>query len=78
MKRVVTAFRSATNEVRLENILIIMENEATWEDYDLVHAINHWLNNKDRRRTEEKGPRKYKKRQSKKNIFWNLSDSKRK
>ena len=75
MKRVITAFRSSTKEIRLENILRIIENETQWEDYDPVDAINHWLNDKEKRLKEENGQRKYKKKQSKKKVSWSLSDT---
>ena len=74
MKRVITVFRSSTKELRLENILRIMEDDVSWENYDLVSAIHHWLSDKERRVGEEDGPREYKKRASKRTIA-SLSDS---
>ena len=74
MKRVITVFRSSTKELRLENILRIMEDDVSWENYDPVSAIHHWLSDKERRVGEEDGPREYKKRASKRTIA-SLSDS---
>lgn len=58
MKRVITAFRSSSKEIRWENILRIMENETQWDDYALVDLINHLWNDKERRLKEEDGPKK--------------------
>ena len=77
MKKVIIAFRASTKEVRLENILRMMENDIKWKDYDPFDAINHWYNEdgKEIRLKEEDRPRIYKKRQSKKKIAWSLSDT---
>ena len=76
MKKVIIAFRASTKEVRLENILRMMENDIKWEDYDPFDAINHWYNEDGKiRLKEEDRPRIYKKRQSKKKIAQSLSDT---
>ena len=68
-----TTLRSSLKEIRLENILRVMEEGPAWEEYDPIDAINTWYGDADRRLTEESGPRTYTQR-TKKNDLTSLSD----
>ena len=53
----------------------IMEEGLSWEVYDPIGAISLWWEDASRRVTEERGPRKYKKRATKRKLLASLSDS---
>ena len=59
LTRVLTTLRSSSKEIRLENILRVMEEGPAWEEYDPIDAINTWYGDADRRLAEESGPRTY-------------------
>ena len=59
LTRVLTTLRSSLKEIRLENILRVMEEGPAWEEYDPIDAINTWYGDADRRLAEESGPRTY-------------------
>ena len=75
LKRVLTTDRASLKEARLENILRIMEEGLSWEVYDPIGAISLWWEDASRRVTEERGPRKYKKRATKRKLLASLSNS---
>ena len=75
MKRVVTADRASLKEARLDDILRVMEEGSSWEVYDPIGAISLWWEDANRRVAEEKGPRIYKKRATKRKHLASLSDT---
>ncbi|CAB4003716.1 zinc finger 862-like [Paramuricea clavata] len=74
LKRVKTNFRCSLSLQRLENILRIMEEGPTWEEYDPLPAIELWNSAKQLRPHDEKQKRTYTARKSHKRLSTMSSD----